>query len=384
MFGGGGAGIRLMRFRGVDVTLDLGVVLMILFFFVPQAQSLQRNYPWSTAEVWSYIALISVLFVGSILIHELSHAIVGMLLGAKVTAIRLYFFGGATFFSSKPTSEGKNFWISAAGPLSNLALWGIFRLIFNSTYSYGDFPTVWIVALNYVATINLLLAAFNALPGYPMDGGQALRSGVIWLTKNTLLAARVVAVAGCLVGGLLVLWAVQELLSVRPDSITVLFRGLIAFWIIRGSLAQLNEVEQSLPVRPQVAPAPAQVVGVPVGQVMTRPPQAWTPDTTVGDFLQQSAELGLDDNKAWLPVLREGYLQGMLNRRLARKVGQAEQTTTTLEKIMLPRRAINALMIDQDVGLAWEAARASKGEPVAVIGAGGYFAGYVTKDSLGI
>src|SRR6478672_5865211 len=101
---GGGPGIRLMRFRGVDVTLDFSVLLLILIFFVPQAAQYSRLYRWDQSQTILGGVLIAVLFIGSILVHELSHAWTGMILGAKVTSIKLTMFGGATFFSSKPAS----------------------------------------------------------------------------------------------------------------------------------------------------------------------------------------------------------------------------------------------------------------------------------------
>src|SRR5215210_2279005 len=129
MFGGAGPGIRIMRFKGVDVTLDISVLLLMALFIFPQAARFPRQFPeWSSLEVWGAAALIGGLFIASILVHEISHAWLGMLLGARVSAIKLFIFGGATYFDYKPASEARNFWISIIGPLSNLALWGIFNL----------------------------------------------------------------------------------------------------------------------------------------------------------------------------------------------------------------------------------------------------------------
>ncbi|HEX2911338.1 MAG TPA: M50 family metallopeptidase [Chloroflexia bacterium] len=383
MFGGGGPGLRLMRFKGVDVVLDFSVLLLMALFILPQAQSFPRQFPdWSTTEVWSAALLIGAFFVGSILVHELSHAWIGILLGAKVGGIRLFIFGGATYFTSKPSSEARNFWISAAGPIANFALWYLFKL----GYEASAYDTVWAVTCYYLSLANLFLGIFNALPGYPMDGGQALRSALIWLTKRELLASKVVMVVGCLTGGLIAFWTIQNVR--QGNTLNLLFGGLIAFWVVSGSIAQYREAQRFQPQQPKRPDSPqttatqAQApVGIPVGAVMSQPPMAYAPETPVDQFLHHSQNLPLDE-KAWLPVLREGYLNGIINRKAARRVSSTEQNVTPIEKVMVPRRNLVVVNADQDISQAYDALRSSQGFPVAVLGAGGLFAGFLTAENL--
>ena len=395
---GGGPGIRVMRFRGVDVTLDFSVLLLIFIFFVPQAAQFSRLYSWDQSQTILGGVLIAVLFIGSILVHELSHAWSGMVLGAKVTSIRLTMFGGATFFSYKPASEGKNFWISIIGPLSNLALFFIFRLASDASLQ-GDISglsttvSVWTVVSDNISQLNLYLAIFNALPGYPMDGGQALRSGIIWLTKRELWAAWVVAVAGCLTGGVFGFLAIQLLATQNIFNAFIL--GLVAFWIVSGSIAQLREV---LPISnrarpapgPQIPVIPLEPLGIQVGQVMERPPRAWDERTPLTEFLHEAEAMSIDD-KTWLPVLREGYLMGIVNRRLVRKGPSSDQpfsssadptAAPTLAQVLVARRSLSVVQAEQDLSEVVETVRASKEYPVAVLGPGGYFVGFITRDNL--
>ncbi|MBN9391344.1 MAG: hypothetical protein J0I20_25160 [Chloroflexi bacterium] len=392
---GGGPGIRLMRFRGVDVTLDFSVLLLILIFFVPQAAQYSRIYRWDQSQTILGGVLIAVLFIGSILVHELSHAWTGMVLGAKVTSIRLTMFGGATFFSSKPASEGKNFWISIIGPLSNLALWFIFRQASDASLraDANSFPavlSVWTVVSDTIATYNLYLAIFNALPGYPMDGGQAVRSAIIWLTKRELWAAWVVAVLGCLTGLAFSWLAIQFL--VAQSIFNAFIMGLIAFWIIQGSVAQLREVLPA-PSGPRPAPGapppaiPRQPLGVTVEQVMERPPRAWDERTPLPEFIQETDRYGVDE-RAWLPVLREGYLMGIVTKRLARKgpapdaFNSSPTQAPTLAQVLVPRRSLTVVKAEQDLSEVIPTVQASRDYPVAVLGPGGYFVGFLHRDSL--
>jgi Zn-dependent protease len=400
MLSGSGPGITLFKFRGVDVILDFSVLLMIGLFFIPQAFIFQRIYDgWSTAEVWGAVFLISFLFLLSILIHELSHAWTGMVLGANVLSVRLLFFGGATYFDRLPSSEGRRFWISAVGPLSNFALWIIFHFAAQSSRDadiariiasgVGEI-SVLTVAFSTLSLVNLFLAIFNALPGYPMDGGQALKSAIIFFTKKDLLAARIVMVTGVIVGGGIVLWGVQALTGWtpdgfgRPDAIAALFRGLIGYWIISGSIGQFRDAERFQPIMPGKPQADQKAVpftGVPVGQVMNVPPVSFVAHTPVSEFLNYTAQIGLDD-RAWLPILGDGYLMGAVNRKLAKRVAEGEQTATTLEKIMLARRQLLVVKMEDDMGVGRQAVRASSDQPVGVLGPGGQFAGFLLRENL--
>lgn len=400
MFSGNGPGITLFKFRGVDVILDLSVILLIGLIFVPQVSVFQRIYDgWSTAEVWGAVALISVLFLLSVLIHELSHAWMGMILGAQVLSVRLLFFGGATYFARLPSSEGRRFWISAVGPLSNFALWIAFHYAAEASQRSdierilrsGGEISVFTVAFLTLSLVNMFLAIFNALPGYPMDGGQALKSAVIFFTKKDLLAARIVMVTGVIVGGGIILWGVQALTGWtpeygfgRPDAIAALFRLLIGYWIISGSIAQFRETARFQPIMPGKPEAEQKAVppmGVPVGQVMSVPPVSFVAHTPVSEFLNYTAQLGLDD-RTWLPILGDGYLMGAINRKLARRVAETEQATTVLEKIMLARRQLLVVKMEDDLGLGRQAVRASSDQPVGVLGPGGQFAGFLVRENL--
>ncbi len=373
---GGGPGLRLIRFRGVDVYLDFSVLIIMGLIIYSQIRSLP--YYWSSSEIGIAAVMMAVLFIGSILVHEVSHASMGMWLGAKVSTIRLYIFGGATFFTYKPTSEGRNFWISIIGPISNLALWGIFLLARNLLQE----NEVAYVVCDYLQFINLILAGFNALPGYPMDGGQALRSALIWLTKREVLSAQIVMVVGCLTGGLIGLWAVQSVIG--HDNTGFFFRALIAFWVISGSINQYRQLQEVQPVnRPakKVAKVAPLQTGVPVGQIMSTPLQAFSGETKVADFMQQTEHLGLLE-KNWLPVLREGYLLGVINRGMARRVPLAEQMNLNLERAMVTRRDLFALDINQDSSAAREMVKANQELPVIVLGASGVFAGFIGRENL--
>jgi hypothetical protein len=195
-----------------------------------------------------------------------------------------------------------------------------------------------------------------------------------------------------LTGGVFILLAVQ--LLAQQSTFNALILGLLSFWIISGSIAQLREV---LPVSNRLRPAPGpempviplEPMGIQIGQVMERPPRAWDERAPIADFLREAEAMRLDD-RAWVPVLREGYLLGIVNRRLARK-GPTYQngissngpgTVPNLSQVMVPRRSLAVVQAEQDLSQAVEVVRANREYPVAVLGPGGYFVGFITRDNL--
>jgi Zn-dependent protease len=166
--------------------------------YFPQA------YPgWSAASYWLVGAVTSVFFFASVLIHELGHSVLALREDVPVKSITLFIFGGVAQIGREPPTAGAEFRIAIAGPLSSLGLAALFgglgaALAGNATLA---------APLAYLGRINLLLAAFNMIPGFPLDGGRVLRAA-LWAfggsfqnaTKWASRAGRVVAYGFILLG----------------------------------------------------------------------------------------------------------------------------------------------------------------------------------------
>ncbi len=399
MFGGGGA-FRIMRIRGVNVEMDVTALLLIAFFTFPLAT---RDFPylyheWGSGLIWLAAIVIGVMIVGSILAHELSHALVGMALGAQVTGIRLFIFGGATYFSRKSMSEGKDFLISIAGPLSNLALGGIFYVLEQITPA----REVVHVVSGYLVWVNIGLGIFNLLPGFPMDGGQALRSAVIVLTKRESLAALVVAISGCIVGGLLALLAANSLVS--NNLLGAIWTGLIAFWIISGSLKQYYELPNyqpksalgrllwswrrqdrpsNVPIYPtnKVQPSTHYNDVVRAYQIMSKVEAVYPPATTVAQFLTDTAQRQLPDLQD-TAVINYGQLVGLVTRAMALAVPIQDQPEIALNQICAPASYFIAVNINEDLATVLKAMNQQPDRPITVYETSGRFAGLISRSDL--
>ncbi len=135
-----------------------------------------QEYPgWAAGTYWSIAAVTSLLFFASVLIHELGHSLVALREGVPVRGITLFIFGGVAQIGREPPTAGAEFRIAIAGPLTSLGLAAIFGLL-GLTAAVNPVSAAPAV---YLGRINLLLALFNMIPGFPLDGGRVLRA-ILW------------------------------------------------------------------------------------------------------------------------------------------------------------------------------------------------------------
>ncbi len=191
--------IRLGRIFGIDIGLhySLGVIALLIVFSL--AGHFQFVNPGSTARLrWSLAGLTTLLFFASILAHELSHAAIGKARGIEVKSITLFALGGVANMEREPSDAASEFWMAIAGPSTSVVIGllflGIARVAGWQPQS-GTPPAPLEAGLVWLGYINVALAIFNMIPGYPLDGGRVLRA-VVWrinsdLTRATKIAARV-------------------------------------------------------------------------------------------------------------------------------------------------------------------------------------------------
>lgn len=139
-----------------------------------------QNYPHQDLfTYWLYGASTAILFFVSVLLHEFGHAIVALSEGVPVKSITLFIFGGIAHISREPATPQAEFRIVIAGPFTSLVLAGIFYVTAMAMLNYPEFSG----ASYYLSIINLILAIFNLIPGFPLDGGRILRS-ILWKWSN--------------------------------------------------------------------------------------------------------------------------------------------------------------------------------------------------------
>src|SRR3712207_7467319 len=207
-----GTSWRAGRIAGIEVRIDSSWAVIALLITYSMYLRLSALYPELSGGGAVALAILSaVLFFGSILVHELAHALVAQARGIRVQDIALFLFGGATRAKVDSRGPGDEFLIAVVGPLTS----GLLAALFGIAAGLGRdvLSTPLAGTFGYLAWTNLLLAAFNLVPGFPLDGGRLLRSA-IWKASGSLArATRVASVAGQAVGWLLVAGGVAWLLA---------------------------------------------------------------------------------------------------------------------------------------------------------------------------
>ena len=197
--------LSLGKVLGIPIQLHVSWFLIaILITWTLASGYFPQEYPgWQAATYWLVGAVTAALFFASVLIHELAHSVLALREKVPVKSITLFIFGGVAQIGSEPPTAGAEFRIAIAGPVSSLGLAAIFGGL---GAALGD-SAVLAAPLAYLGRINLMLAVFNMIPGFPLDGGRVLRAALWALggnfqnaTKWASRAGRAVAYGFILVG----------------------------------------------------------------------------------------------------------------------------------------------------------------------------------------
>ncbi len=328
------ATIWIGRMAGVRVGVHWSVLLIFGLITLGLAEGrLPAAYPGrSPALYWAAGLATAVVFFGSLLAHELAHAVVARRNGVKVADVVLWLLGGAARLKGEADTPGAEARIAGVGPLVSLALGGLFALA-AWLLDAGAAARLLVESVGWLAVINVLLAVFNSIPAAPLDGGRLLRAFLWWRTGDRLRATVGAATAGRVFGWLLVGLGVW--LFFTRSSFGSLWFALIGWFLIGAATAEsrqarVRSVLADVPVRRAMTPDPATVrAGTPVADVVADP------------HLRHSTTPVTDESGAPL---------GLLTLAAARTVPTGERHSTTVEHKMVPASEILLAGPDDPLG----------------------------------
>lgn len=224
-------GFRLGRILGLEIRIDYS--WLIIFFLVLWTFTIgvfPARYPG--LDGWVYVVMGGIgtlLFFVSVLLHEMAHSLVAQSKGIPVDGITLFVFGGMAHTRSEFEEPGDEFVIAAAGPISSFLIAGIFGAVAWGGTRMGLSVAMTGVA-GYLALLNLILAVFNLLPGFPLDGGRLFRAAVWKATGDLTRATRVATNGGKVLGYLLMgLGLLQIFAGAGIGGLWMIFIG----WFVR-------------------------------------------------------------------------------------------------------------------------------------------------------
>lgn len=186
--------LKLGRILGVDVGVHWSVLVIagLLAFGLTGGVG--------DFELWVVAIFAVVVFLASLLAHELAHSIVARRNGMEVKGITLWLLGGVAQLGGPMPNAGAELRVAAAGPATSLALGAVFVLLAIGAAATGFFSTLFVSALGWLGFVNVVLALFNLIPAAPLDGGRIL-AGTLWAIRKDRHRAEIVATqAGRIVG----------------------------------------------------------------------------------------------------------------------------------------------------------------------------------------
>ncbi len=357
--------VKLGSVAGITIGAHWSVlVILMLIADVLAATVLPAAAPQlSYAAYWAVAIIGALLFLASLLAHELAHAIVARHNNVPVGSITLWMLGGVAELQGDPPSPRAELRIAAAGPLTSLAAAAVFLLGAAAGAALGGAALIG-SALAWLGVMNAFLAVFNVLPGAPLDGGRILRA-LLWKHYgDRARASRAAARTGRILGYVVVAFGVAELLAGQFSGLWLAFVG----WFIAAA-AGAEELTREMR---------AAASDLRVRDVMTPEPEygaAWIrTDTFVG-------EVALLSRQTLFPVVDfDGEPVGLVTLGLLSRVppGKAATTLGTIA-IPLPREYVAR---PDDPALALFDRRPLAGELVAVVVADGRVHGMVTTEDL--
>jgi Zn-dependent protease len=309
--------IPLGRIFGIPIGIDLSwFLIFILMAWMLAASYFPAEFKgWSTAEYWVVGAITALLLFGSVILHELGHSIVAQRYKIPVRSITLFVFGGVSQITAEPPSALAEFWIAIAGPTTSLLLAGLLWAITPLVSAVAPVLAV----TRYLAIINATLAAFNLIPGFPLDGGRVFRAVVWAISKNLRRATLIAANVGRGIAFIFILVGVWQVLTGNLGN--GLWIGFIGWFLESAANGQLQQVAlQSL------------LEGRKVGEAMSRDCPAATRDET----LQELVDDHILGRGTRCLVLRDGeQTVGMLTVHQIKDVPREKWSQVTAGEVMM-------------------------------------------------
>ncbi len=324
--------IRIGRVAGVEISLHYTwflIAALITLSLVGQFHV--ANPEWSGAVVWTASVVTGVLFFVAILLHELAHSLVAKAEGLPVRSITLFALGGVSQIEREAMSAGDEFRMAIAGPITSavigLVCLGLAR--YTGWSPAGQAPGPATAVLGWLGYINLGLAVFNMIPGFPLDGGRVLRAIVWRATRDEDRSTRIAARIGQAVGFLFILWGLFRFAT--GASFGALWLAFIGWFLLDAAQSSYVQAEIMSELR-----------NVHIGDVMAR--DCATVDAH--DSLQQLVEQMLRGGPRCFLVLEHGTIAGLITLKDVRQVPRDRWMLTPVGAVMRPLERLHTVSPD--------------------------------------
>jgi Zn-dependent protease len=321
--------IKLGRIFGIQIGLHYSwFIIALLIVFSLSSQFHATNPQWGDGVILTLAVATAILFFVSLLLHELAHSLVAKSNNLPVKEITLFALGGVSQIEKNPTSAKVEFWMAFVGPLTSAAIGVICMLLARLIGDPSSNP--WIAMLLWLGYINLMLAAFNLVPGYPLDGGRVLRALIWWKTgdadRSTQSAARV---GQAVAFGFIALGIFRFFEGAGIGGLWIAFIGWFLLQAARESYMQVGLAHALKDVR--------------VADVMTRDCPTVDGWLNVQNFVEHEL---LRTGRRCFIVTEKGEITGLVTPHEVKEVDRAKWPFKTLHDIMRPLEDLRSVTPD--------------------------------------
>lgn len=313
---------RLGRIAGIDVGVNWSVLVIVWLLawslavgYLPTAEPGYRP-----VEYWLVGIAAAVVFLASLLAHEMGHALVAIRSGVGVHGITLWLFGGVSKLDSEATNPDDELRIALVGPAVSLGIAGAAAAV-AVTLAALDAPGLAVAAFAWLATINVVLGVFNLAPAAPLDGGRVLRA-ILWRRRGDHLSATLSAAAAGRVFGyvLIALGVLQAALGLLVGGLWMVFLGWFLLSAARAEQTHAAVMEG--------------LAGVQVRQVMTAEPVVVDARLGVDRLLD---DVVMQHRCSAFPVVGgDGRVAGLLTLSRVKELDPARRAATAVGEIATP------------------------------------------------
>jgi len=321
---------RLMQIKGIPVEINISWLLVFFLFSIALAQG---YYPGiveglSTQVYWAAGIITTLVIFVTVLIHEFGHSLVAIREGIPIKKITLFIFGGVAQMEAEPTSPSTEFKITAAGPLTSLLIavitGGLYYLLLPKGHILSE-------SIFFVARLNLVMAVFNLIPAFPLDGGRLFRSAVWYFGKNMLRATRIAVGLG----------SILSFAAMGLGFLQIFFRGdLWGLWLIfiGWMIYQAGQSSYSQLVFKET------FAGMKVSSLMSTDLQTISPDAT----LDELAEHFLHYKYGAFPVVYGSTTHGLVSLQNMKEIPRDKWPETRVSRVLTPLKETLILSPDTD------------------------------------
>ena len=362
------AQIKLGRIFGIKIGLHYSWPIIALLVGFSLAGHFEAAHPnWGRGVIWGMAIITALLFFAAIVAHELSHAMVARRRGLPVRSITLFALGGVAQLEKEPEDAKTEFLVSIVGPIASAVI-GFVCLLLAWALGWTMMPepaTPLMAMLVWLGYINIGLAIFNMLPGFPMDGGRVLRALIWWYTGSAQRATRVASLTGLVVAFAFIIFGIIRCFG--GAGFSGLWMAFIGWFLLNAAKAAYAQQELTERLR-----------GVRVGDLMTLDCTMVDGNDNLQTFVHDYL---LHTGRCCFLVAEQGVVTGLITPNEVKGIAKARWPYTTVYDVMRPLEQLRTVTPETPVSEALEIIRRDNINQLPAL-TNGRLEGMISRDQI--